>query len=68
MIGALGLNSCDILAAAAYRFSGNIDAEQLLGSQNHRVHGRISRLMEDLLHADGEAKVVGDEEDDGEWY
>ncbi len=49
----LGLNTRDILAAAAERFAGCVDATLLPVSDHGSGEGRVSRVLDGVFHADG---------------
>lgn len=61
ILEALGINTRELLAAAADRFSGSVDADQMLATLDERGDGRVSRLMEGVFHSEGGEH----EEDDG---
>lgn len=67
ILEALGLNTRDLLAAAADQFCGSVDAERLVGSVTNTGDGRLSRVMEGVFHADGGEEGDGNEDDNGEW-
>lgn len=67
LLEALGLNTRELLAAAADRFAGSIDAERLLGTFAERGDGRVSRIMEGVFHADGGEDDMADDDAQGEW-
>lgn len=63
----LGLNTRDVLAAAAGQFYGNVDAKRLLQSITDTGSERISRGLEGVFHADGGKDVEEDQDNSGEW-
>lgn len=67
VLDALDLNPRDLLAAAADRFSGSIDAERLVGTFAEDGNGRISRVIEGFFHAEGDDQQ-DDDDTKGEWY
>lgn len=61
----LGLNTCEILAAAADCFGGTFDEERLLGAVDQYRTGLVSGVMEGGFHADhGEKEGEEDENTD----
>lgn len=67
ILEALGLNTRELLAAAADQFCGSVDAERLIGAITDTGDGRVSRVMEGVFHADGGEDVEEDQDNDGEW-
>lgn len=53
VLEALGLNSREMLAAAAHKYSGSVDASLLPTLHTTHGTGRISRVMEGIYHEDG---------------
>jgi len=52
MLEALGLNTRNILAAAAAKYSGTVDVTALVGDDTHYGESRISRVMDGIFHED----------------
>lgn len=63
----LGLNILALLAAAAGKFSGDIDVECLIGYFDEKGDGCLSRVMEGVFHSDGGEEAEEGEETQGEW-
>lgn len=63
----MGLNARDLVASAAGRFAGNVDAESLVVSYVAQGDGRLTLVMEGVYHAHG--WELGNDDDDGsnEW-
>lgn len=53
LLEALGLNTRQLLAAAADIFASSMDAERLVGTSAEKEDCRISLVMEGVFHADG---------------
>ncbi len=66
LLEALGLNTRNILAAAAEKLSGAVDVSTLLGT-NPEVYQdrRISRVLEGVYHADGGSDDADLDDNDG---
>lgn len=67
VLEAFGLNTRDLLAAAADRFCGVVNDEKLVDYVIEERDGRIYRVMGCVSHADGEETKEHTEESDGEW-
>ena len=66
LLEALGLNTRDILAAAAERHSGVVDVSTFFGTgSDHSPSGKVARILEGVFHADGGADDADLDEDDG---
>lgn len=57
---ALGLNTRELLEAAADRFAGGFDAERMLASLTKQGDGRVSRITEGVFHSEGGEQVEDD--------
>lgn len=53
LLEALGLNTRELLAAAADRFARSIYSERLVGTFANKGDGRVSRIMEGVLYPHG---------------
>ena len=66
VLESLGLNTEEILAAAAERHGGEVDMSNLFPeTSNHDGPGRVSRVFEGVYHVDGGADDADLEVDDG---
>ena len=66
LLEVLGLNTRDILAAAAEKHSGAVDVSTLFATApEHSPSGKVARILEGVYHADGGADDADLDEDDG---
>ena len=66
ILEALGLNTRDILAAAAEKHAGVVDVAALFGAGSyHKPRGKVARILEGVYHADGGADDADLDENDG---
>lgn len=68
VVDALGLNTRGLLAMAADRFDGSIDAKRLVGWVYGHSAGRVSCSMERVFHVDEGENVEYIDTDSEEWY
>lgn len=67
LLEALGLNTRDLLAAAATRLAGTVDAASFPESLDEHGDGRVSRVLEGVFHEDGGAHDDETDEQAVEW-
>lgn len=68
IVDALGLNTDELIATAADRFAGSVDAQALIGWIDRQTEGRVSPIMDGVFHADEVQKVKEADADSEKWY